>query len=70
MNRRHTVTFEEISDYINQEVWSMAACSASALSRKRLEASTKGMFRVTDGDEIKYQGMSLGAAVDAYNEAP
>jgi hypothetical protein len=67
---RHTVTFEEMSAYINQEVWSMVACSSSARSRKRLEASTKGTFRVTDGDEIKYQGMSLGAAVDAYNDAP
>lgn len=67
---RHTVTFEEMSEYINREIWSMCACSSSQRSRKRLEASTKGMFRVTDGDEIKYQGASLGAAVDAYNEAP
>ena len=67
---RHTITFEEMSAYINQEIWSMAACSSSVRSHKRLEASTKGMFRVTDGPEIKYQGPSLGAAVDAYNDAP
>lgn len=66
---RHTITFEEMSEYINQEIWSMAACSGGADSQKRLEASTKGMFRVTDHGKVTYQGASLGVAVDAYNEA-
>lgn len=67
---RHTITVEEMSDHINRDDWSIVACSVDEHSRKRLEASTKGMFRVTDRDEIKYYGASLGAAVDAYNEAP
>lgn len=65
------ITFEEISDYLNKEVWSVAACCSGVDgSQKRLEASTKGMFRVTDHDEVTYQGASLGVAVDAYNGAP
>lgn len=68
---RHTITFEEISEYINQDIWSIAAASSSADgSHKRLEASTKGMFRVTTNGKITYQGMSLGVAVEAYNDAP
>lgn len=66
---RHTITFEEMTAYLNQESWVMAACSSSAKSHKRIDASNKGMFRVKDGDEITYEGPSLGAAVDAYNAA-
>lgn len=67
---RHTVTFEEISDYLNQDVWSVAACSGHNGSHKRLEASTKGTFRVTDRGKVTYQGVSLGVAVDTYNDVP
>jgi hypothetical protein len=67
---RHTITFDEMTEYLNKEVWSMAACSGGAGSHKRLEVSTKGMLRVTDRGKVTYQGASLGVAVDAYNEAP
>lgn len=67
---RHTVTFEEMSEYLNREIWSMMASCGSAVSHKRLEANTKGMFRVTTHGKVTYQGASLGVAVDAYNEAP
>lgn len=68
---RHTITFEEMSEYLNNEVWSIIAASSGVSgSYKSLEASTKGMFRTTDRDKVTYQGASLGVAVDAYNEAP
>lgn len=67
---RHTITFEEMSDYLNQEGWNVAASSHGKGSSKKLEVSTRGMFRVTTHDKVTYQGGSLGVAVDAYNEAP
>jgi hypothetical protein len=67
---RHTITYEEMSDYLNQEGWHNAASSGGFESNKRLEVSTKGTFRVTTHGKITYQGASLGVAVDAYNEAP
>lgn len=70
MMARHTITFEEMSDYLDREFWSSIASSGGKDSHKKLEVSTKGMFRVTDRRKATYQGASLGHAVDAYNEAP
>jgi hypothetical protein len=70
MGRRHTITFEEMTENLNQEIWSIAASSSGMGASKKLEVSTKGMFRVTTHGEVTYSGASLGMAVDAYNVAP
>lgn len=67
---RHTITLDEMYEYLGQEGWHNAASSHSKDSQKKLEVSTKGMFRVSDHGKVTYQGASLGVAVDAYNEAP
>ena len=67
---RHTITLEEMYEYLGQEGWHNAASSHGNGSHKKLEVSTKGMFRVTTQGKVTYQGASLGVAVDAYNEAP
>lgn len=67
---RHTVSFEEMLNYITQESWDLAAASDGKGSQKKLEISSKGAFRVTDHDKVIYHGVSLGLAVDAYNDAP
>ena len=67
---RHTLTIEEIEEYLDKEYWSQLACSFGIDSNKRLEANTKGIFRVTTHGKVTYQGKYLAPAVDAYNEAP
>ena len=66
----HKVTFEEMSAYINQEIWMIAAQSSGLGSSKKIEFSNRGMFKVTSHGDIIYDGASLGSAVDAYNGAP
>lgn len=67
----HKITFEEMTSYLNTDVWNIAASSSNGgSSSKRLETSNNGTFRVTDRGTVTYIGASLGLAVDAYNEAP
>jgi hypothetical protein len=66
----HTITLEELDDYLAQEAWDMAASSSGNGSMKRLEVNNAGALRVTDHGEIKYIGSDKSRAVDAYNAAP
>ncbi|MFZ5713073.1 MAG: hypothetical protein ACOY3N_09555 [Bradyrhizobium sp.] len=66
----HKITLKELIDWIDAEVWHLAASSAGNGSRKKLEMSNAGEFRVTDHDTVVYRGISEAAAVEAYNAAP
>jgi hypothetical protein len=67
---RHKITLQELMDWIDKEVWHLAASSHGRGSSKKLEMSSAGLFRVTDHDEDAYTGPNLEAAVNAYNAAP
>lgn len=66
----HTITQKEFDDWVNAEAWHLAASSCGRGSRKKIEMSGAGIFRVTDRDYITYIGGDKAAAVDAYNAAP
>lgn len=68
--KRHTVTVDELDEWLNREIWSIGASSHGKGSDKFLKVSQAGIFRVIDHDEIKYTGDDKYAAVQAYNEAP
>lgn len=67
---RHTITAKEIEDYLDRDSWVLAASCGGLDSNKRLEASSKGLYRVTTHDKVTYQGQDLDVAVFSYNEAP
>lgn len=67
---RHTITLEEMTEHLNQDGWHNAASCHGRGSHKCLEVSTRGIFRVTTHGKVTYQGVDLGTAVFAYNEAP
>lgn len=66
----HTINEAEVNEWLS-EIWYRLASSSSARSNshKRLEATMLGAFKVTDHDEITYEGRDKAAAIRAYNEA-
>lgn len=74
MKDRHTITQNELDEWLRRPQWHMFASSGSSTSRKRLEidvaASGDLVFRVVDHDEVTFIGADRAAAVAAYNAAP
>jgi len=70
---RHTITVDELDNWLRTPQWQPVACSFGKDSGKRLEidAGSDGLvFRVTDHGETRFLGTNRSAAVAAYNEAP
>jgi hypothetical protein len=70
---RHTITPDELDEWLRRPQWQTFASSFSSVSNKALEldaAADNLVFRVTDHGETKFLGADRTAAVAAYNEAP
>jgi hypothetical protein len=66
----HQVTWGEVAEYLAQERWDTIAASGGGGGMKALEWNGHGLYRVRDRGAESYLGMSLQAAIDAYNSAP
>ena len=69
---RHTITAEELDEWLRMPQWHTFASSGSDVSHKRLQidAGSDGpVFRVTDHGETKFLGTDRSAAIAAYNDA-
>lgn len=62
----HTVTLDELRQYLAREEWQLFA--SSSREPKRLETSHGQRFRVMHDDRVVYLGQSASDAVNAYNE--
>jgi hypothetical protein len=73
MKGRHTITVEELDEWMRRPQWQAYARSGSSVSNKALEfdaaASGGPVFRVTDHGETTFLGTDRAAAVAAYNAA-
>jgi hypothetical protein len=73
MKGRHTITTDELDEWLHRPQWQAFARSFSSSSRKTLEidaAATDGpVFRVTDHGEATFLGTDKAAAIAAYNAA-
>lgn len=73
MKGRHTVTLDELDEWMRRPQWQTFARSFSNVSHKTMEfdgaCGGPAVFRVTDHDEIKFLGADKTAAVAAYNNA-
>lgn len=74
MKVRHTITSDELDEWLRRPQWQAFARSFSAVSHKALEidgavGSSGLVFRVTDHGETKFLGTDKAAAIAAYNEA-
>lgn len=73
MTKRHTITPNELDEWLRRPQWQVFARSCSSESRKSLEvdaASPSGpVFRVVDHGETLFIGMDRVAAIDTYNAA-
>jgi hypothetical protein len=71
--KRHTITPDELDEWLRRPQWQTFARSGSAVSNKKLEidAATNGpvVFRVTDHGETRFLGTDAAAAITAYNAA-
>lgn len=74
MTGRHTISQDELDEWLRRPQWQAFARSFSETSDKALEldaAVSRGpVFRVTDHGETKFLGTDKAAAIAAYNEAP
>ena len=71
--KRHTITPDELDEWLRSPQWKNFSSSFSSTSEKRLEvdaAADVRVFRVTDHGETKFLGADKAAAIAAYNEAP
>lgn len=70
--RRHTVTDQELDEWLRQPQWKMFASSGSETSNKRLlvDGGATTVFRVIDHGETVFLGADRAAAIAAYNNAP
>jgi hypothetical protein len=66
MPRPHTVTDDDLRQWLARDEWSIFA--SSSREPKRLETSHLGRLRVTHGAEVVYVGQDVSDAVRAYNE--
>lgn len=73
MSGRHTITEDELDEWLRRPQWQAFAKSFSSVSQKALEfdgaISGALVFRVTDHGETKFLGTDRAAAIAAYNEA-
>lgn len=72
MKGRHTITQNELDEWMRRPQWQTFARSFSNVSRKSLEidgSTGPAVFRVTDHEEIKFIGTDMTAAIAAYNDA-
>jgi len=73
MRERHTITADDLDEWLRRPQWQTFASSFCAVSNKKIEidAAADGpvVFRVTDHDETKFLGTDRAAAVAAYNDA-
>jgi len=70
--KRHTITLDELDEWLRRPQWQAFARSLTNLSHKALEvdaASSGPVFRVTDRGETMFLGTDKAAAVAAYNAA-
>jgi hypothetical protein len=73
MKERHTITSDELDEWMWRPQWQTFASSFDAVSNKKLEldaAADNLVFRVTDHGETKFLGTDKAAAIVAYNDAP
>lgn len=74
MKGRHTITQNELDEWLRRPQWHTFARSFSDFSHKALEidgaASEGPVFRVTDHGETRFVGADRVAAIAAYNDAP
>jgi hypothetical protein len=73
MTGRHTITPEELDEWLRRPQWRAFATSISDVSHKSLEVdaavSSGPVFRVVDHGETKFLGTDKAAAIGAYNAA-
>lgn len=70
--KRHTITPDELDEWLRRPQWQAFARSFSGVSHKALEvdaAASGPVFRVTDHGETRFLGTDRAAAVAAYNAA-
>ena len=70
---RHTITIEELDDWLRKPQWQTVASSFGEGSNKGLEMDTGSdghVFRVFDRGETKFLGTDKAAAIAEYNAAP
>lgn len=73
MKGRHTVTQDELDEWLRTPQWKQFAASFSNVSHKALEidAGSGGpIFRVVDHGKTTFLGADKAAAIAAYNDAP
>lgn len=69
----HTITRDELIDWMGEERWTTFASSFGDGSNKRLDVELgldPNQFRVIDHDGLVYLGIHETAAIAAYNAAP
>lgn len=66
---RHAVTVDDLLGW-RSEHWAVFASSVGSGSRKRLEASIDGIYRVVSHGRVLYIGEIPEDAVREYNAAP
>jgi hypothetical protein len=72
MKGRHTITPDELDEWLRRPQWQTFASSFSSTSNKALEvdaAADGRVFRVMDHGETKFVGTDKAAAIAAYNAA-
>lgn len=72
MKERHTITLDELDEWLRRPQWQTFASSFSCDSNKGLEvdaASDGPVFRVFDHGETTFIGTDKVAAIAAYNAA-
>lgn len=72
MSKRHTVTVDEFSAWVNEPQWHTFASSHCDGANKSLGYSSDGHFRVRHKGETIYLGGSatMATAVEVYNDLP
>lgn len=73
MTGRHTITANDLDEWLRRPQWQAFARSCSNVSHKAMEidaaASDGPVFRVTDHGETTFLGADKAAAIAAYNAA-
>lgn len=68
---KHTITEEELDEWLQSDPWKQFAASGSASSHKHFHMNVvDGRMRVLDHGVAIYEGADRVEAIRAYNEAP
>ncbi len=66
---RHSITLEELDEYLRSSCWHTAAANYTPGSSKKLEVKMTGELLVTINGRVLYCGDNKATAIQTYNEA-